>query len=180
MTLLEILEKKKKQITDKWFEATAQTYPEDAVRFIKTQKNRFDNPVGMLTKSSLEGVFSVILKNDTPETIQSILDPVIRIRAIQSFSPQKSVSFIYLLKKVIRHLLKNELNSIDMLKQLNEFEMRIDELALIALDLYVICREKIFEIKATEEKKRTFSAFERAGLIREIPEEGITISEKMI
>jgi len=180
MTLLETLEKKKTEITNKWFEATAHTYPEDSARFIKTQKNRFDNPVGMMTKSSLEAVFSVILKNDSSDTIHSILDPVIRVRAIQSFSPHKSVSFIYLLKKVIRRILKNELKSTEMLIELSEFELRIDEIALIAFDIYVSCREKIFEIKASEEKKRTFSAFERAGLIRELPEEGITISEKMI
>jgi hypothetical protein len=32
------------------------------------------------------------------------------------------------------------------------------------------CREKIYEIKGNEEKNRTFKAFERAGLIAEIPE----------
>jgi hypothetical protein len=34
------------------------------------------------------------------------------------------------------------------------------------------CREKIYQIKANEEKNRTFSAFERAGLIKELPGSG--------
>jgi hypothetical protein len=31
------------------------------------------------------------------------------------------------------------------------------------------CREKIYELKANEMKNRTFRAFERAGLVSEIP-----------
>jgi hypothetical protein len=50
------------------------------------------------------------------------------------------------------------------------FESRIDELVLIAFNLYTQCREKIYELKANEMKNRTFRAFERAGLVSEIPE----------
>jgi hypothetical protein len=32
------------------------------------------------------------------------------------------------------------------------------------------CREKIYELKANEMKNRTFRAFERAGLVSEMPE----------
>jgi hypothetical protein len=52
-------------------------------------------------------------------------------------------------------------------KEMVVIERRIDELALLAFDLYMSCREKIFDLTANETKKRTFSAFARAGLIKE-------------
>jgi hypothetical protein len=43
--------------------------------------------------------------------------------------------------------------------------MRIDELSLIAFNIYVECREKIFQLKANEVRDRTFKALRRAGLV---------------
>jgi hypothetical protein len=57
-----------------------------------------------------------------------------------------------------------------LVKELLEFEDRVDALSLFAFDIYIQCREKIFELKANEEKERVFKAFKRAGLIQEEPE----------
>jgi len=43
---------------------------------------------------------------------------------------------------------------------------------LLAFDIYMECREKVYEIKANESKDRTLRAFARAGLISETPGEG--------
>jgi hypothetical protein len=40
-------------------------------------------------------------------------------------------------------------------------------LGLLAFDIYMQCREKIYELKANEMKERTFKAFARAGLVKE-------------
>ncbi len=179
MQLENFLEKKKQEIVGKWFDTIAESYPADAARFIKNKDDNFANPVGSLTRQSVEAVFDEMVKGFDIETMKSFLDPVIRIRAIQSFSPSNSVSFIFKLKSVIRTCLKSELKDENIKEEMILFEQQIDNLALLAFSLYVACREKLFEIKATEEKKRTFSAFERAGLIRELPEEGVSISEKI-
>ena len=53
------------------------------------------------------------------------LDPVIRIRAIQTmFSPSQVVGFIFSLKKILRTELKKELGDIAILKELHEFELK--------------------------------------------------------
>jgi hypothetical protein len=46
---------------------------------------------------------------------------------------------------------------------------KIDEIVLIAFNLYVQCKEKVYELKANELKNRTLKAFERAGIISELP-----------
>ncbi len=84
------------------------------------------------------------------ETIISFLDPIIRIRAIQNFSPSQAVSFIFLLKKTIRENIK---------KGISEEQ----------LYLYMQCKEKIYDLKANEMRNSTYKAFKRAGLVREMP-----------
>jgi hypothetical protein len=73
------------------------------------------------------------------------------------------------LKKAVRHILNKELDRNRFENELRLFEEQIDALSLIAFDLYMVCREKIYQLQANEVKNRTFKAFERAGLIREIP-----------
>jgi hypothetical protein len=80
------------------------------------------------------------------------------------------VGFTFALKKIIREIAKDEGLSGDksVAEELSAFDMRIDELSLTAFDIYMGCREKLYEIKANEMRDRTFSAFERAGLVKEL------------
>jgi hypothetical protein len=102
-----------------------------------------------------------------PETVTSHLDPIIRIRAAQNFTPSQATAFILSLKKVLRENLTKELRDRSVAAELIAFESKIDQLCLIAFDIYMQCREKIFQISANETRNRTFRAFERAGLISE-------------
>ncbi|WP_157067602.1 hypothetical protein [Desulfosarcina cetonica] len=45
-------------------------------------------------------------------------------------------------------------------------------MALVAFDIYVACREKIFELKATESRNQFFGSLKRAGLIVETEADG--------
>ena len=48
-------------------------------------------------------------------------------------------------------------------------ESRIDEMALHAFDVFMKCREKIFEIRANEAKNQVSRLLQRAGIVSEIP-----------
>jgi hypothetical protein len=63
------------------------------------------------------------------------------------------------------------LQDADTTRQFLEIEARIDQMGLAAFDIYIACREKIYELKANETRNRTFKAFERAGLISKDPGE---------
>jgi hypothetical protein len=169
MRIENLLEQRKAAIVKKWFDLVIQTYPADTSRFLKTQKDPFANPVGQTVLRGLEALFDTLLKGPDTDTISSFLDPIIRIRAVQDFTPAKAVSFIFFLKQVIRDNLAKELKDAAMAMELSNLESTIDDLALIAFEIYVECREKIFELKANEEKARTFAAFKRAGLVCELP-----------
>jgi hypothetical protein len=102
-----------------------------------------------------------------PQRINSYLDPIIRIRAVQNFTPSQAVAFILYLKEALRMSLTKELRDIRNVTEFSELESKIDRLSLMAFDIYMQCREKIYQLSANEMKNRTFRAFERAGLVSE-------------
>ena len=160
-----LLERRKDRIVTKWFDRVIATYPADTSLFLKKQKNPFSNPVGNTTLKNLEALFQELIGGMNHESLVSFLDPIIRMRAVQDFSPSQATGFILSLKSVIRKEVERESDDSPMIKALLQFEGRIDTLSLIAFDIYMGCREKVYQIKANQEKKSTYSALERAGLL---------------
>jgi len=169
MRLNNLLAQRKTAIIKNWFTLAVETYPPDTASFLKRQKDPFANPVGRTISLGLEALFNELLKEMDYEIITSFLDPIIRIRAIQNFSPAQAVSFIFLLKKAIRENIKREALEEQLFNELLLFESKIDKLALIAFNLYMECKEKIYDLKANEMRNSTYKAFKRAGLVREMP-----------
>ncbi|MDL2121785.1 MAG: RsbRD N-terminal domain-containing protein [Deltaproteobacteria bacterium] len=172
MSLNNLLERNKDDIVKQWLVSVIDTYPADTSKFIKNQKDPFANPVGNTLSVNLGPLFDELLNEMDYKAITSYLDPILRVRAVQPIlSSSQSIGFIFLLKKAIRRSLKKELSDKNILKELLHFESKIDELTLIAFDVYLKCREQIYEIKSNEVRNRTFRAFERAGLLTEISAE---------
>lgn len=165
MGLEALLEEHKTIIIKKWFDMVIATYPADTSQFLKQQKNLFANPVGNTVFKNLEALFQELLDGMNHGSLVSFLDPIIRIRAVQDFTPSQATGFIQFLKSIIREQIESELDDAYMVKALLQFEMKIDTLCLMAFDIYVGCREKIYQIKANQEKKSTYRALERAGLL---------------
>jgi hypothetical protein len=165
--LEKIIAQKKSVIIKNWFNLTAQTYAPDTAEFLKSNKDQFANPVGGTTLIGLKGLLNELIQSMNPETVTSHLDPIIRIRAAQNFTPSQATAFILSLKKVLREILTKELCDSSFAAELIAFESKIDQLCLMAFDIYMQCREKIYQISANETRNRTFRAFERAGLISE-------------
>ena len=173
MRLNNLLAQRKTAIIKNWFTLAVETYPPDTASFLKKQKDPFANPVGKTISKGLEALFDELLKVKQMDhkIITSFLDPIIRIRAIQNFSPAQAVSFIFLLKKVVRENIKKEGYEEPLFSELLFFESKIDQLAMIAFNLYMKCKEKIYDLKANEMRNTTYKAFKRAGLVREMPVE---------
>ena len=165
--LEKILTQKKSVIVKKWFDLAAQTYAPDTAKFLKSNKDQFANPVGGTILNGLKGLLDQLIHSMDFAAVTSHLDPIIRIRAAQGFTPSQATAFILSLKKVLRENLTKELRDSNVAAELIVFESKIDQLCLMAFDIYMQCRETIFKISANETRNRTFRAFERAGLISE-------------
>jgi hypothetical protein len=171
MSFRDILQQKKSAILERWFRLILDTYPPDASQFLKKQGDPFANPVGCSISRGVEELFDELIDEGDSDVVAPILDQIIRIRAVQDFSPARAVGFVFELKKSIRQELADELRAGATEHDLVELESRIDRMALLAFDIYMVCREKVYEIKANEAKNRTYMLLERAGLVSEIPDE---------
>ena len=165
MKLGRLLAKHKKAIVEKWYDLVIDTYPPDTARFLKSQADPFANPVGSTTIKSLDAIFDQLLVGADRDTTDAHLDPIIRIRAVQNFTPSQAVGFIPSLKSIIREQLSGQLDTPEILKEMATLDIQIDDLCLLGFDIYMKCKETIFQIKANEQRNRVFSAFERAGLV---------------
>jgi len=166
MQLDRLLETKKTLIVKKWFDQVMDGYAPDTAVFFKMQKDAFANPVGATTSSVLQELFDAILQKKDPRAISTIVDPLIRIRAIQNFTPSQAVGFILSLKQIIHDIIKHD--SGISLNDVISFEAEIDKAALVGFNIYMECREKIYNLRTNEERNKIYKAFARAGLIKEV------------
>jgi hypothetical protein len=144
------LSEKTKLISSDWLECVLETYPKESGRLLRLKGDRFRNPVGHALREGLPILVEEILGGMDRGRITAALDGIVRIRAVQDFTAGEAVSFVFLLRDVVRkHLSGHEAG-------LAIAEQRIDELALLAFDLFTKCREKIYEIKANELKRRIY------------------------
>lgn len=175
MKLTTYLVKLQDTIIERWFDMVAKTYPSDTVGFLKNKKDPFANPVRNNTLKSMRAVVAELLGPMDSERLRAGLDPAIRIRAVQQFTPSQAVGFIFFLKEIIRDLLQTKhlqaFNDPGNFPELLRLESNIDAIALIAVDIYLECRESIFSLKANVERNSVFKAFSRAGLVVEDPDD---------
>ncbi|KYH32406.1 RsbRD N-terminal domain-containing protein [Neomoorella mulderi] len=163
----EILTQRKSAILQKWYQRILDSYPAEAARFFKEEQDRFANPVGTTIYQALEGLYEEILQGMEAGRVRACLDSIIRIRAVQDFSPSQAIAFIFQLKHVLKEELAGEIREKGL--SLEAVEARLEDLALLAFDIYMQCREQLWELKVMEIKNRTARILERANLTINFP-----------
>ncbi len=144
------LTEKKRFIAGEWLQRVLETYPEDSSRLLRLERDPFRNPVGHALREGLSVLVEEILGAMDRSRITPALDGIVRIRAVQDFTAGQAVAFVFLLREVVRkHLGDHE-------ELLGIAEQRIDELAVLAFDLFMACREKIYEIKANQLRRSVY------------------------
>jgi hypothetical protein len=150
MELNEALGAKREAVLDRWFKAVLATYPEDAARFLAGGADPFANPVGHTVRDGLARLYDRLVADVPLAELSQAIDGIVRIRAVQEFAPSAAVGFVYTLRGILREALADAALEPAGLAAL---EGGIDRLALVAFDVYMQCREKIFEIRVREIKE---------------------------
>jgi len=170
MNLEEFLTPKKTAVVNRWFQLLVEEYPFETARFLQREKDRFANPVGYTIYQAITGLFATLLadKEDAAKTA-TCLDAILRIKAVQDFPPSQAIGGILHLKKIIQEELAGEIQAARIPpEEILAFTRRIDELALQAFDIYLACREKIYEIRVNEVKNRTARLLQKANLLEKV------------
>ena len=167
VTLWDYLAQKRTALVKRWFDIVMESYPADTAGLLKNQKKQFTNPVGYTISHGLEHIFDKLIegKGADLEGMVPFLDSIVRIRAVQDLRPSQALSFVFHLRSVIREELASEAKEFP--AEMATLESRIDAIALMSFDIFMKCREKVYELKANEVKNRTFRLLQMANLVSE-------------
>ena len=154
MNLIEALKNKKEKILSTWIERTLDSYTSSG--FFKSSKDRFANPVGANIKEGLTRLYNLIVKGAAPQEYTEPLDQVIRIRAVQDFSPAQAVAPILELKWVVKQVFSADKECRSLLPELDSFDCDVDRVALAAFDLYMECRDRLHRARIRELKSGSY------------------------
>jgi hypothetical protein len=153
----DILREKQSAVLGRWLADTLATYQSGAAEFFQHTKDAFANPVGNALTKGMAGIFECLLAETPLASTRNNLDEIIRIRAVQDFSPSQALSFVFLLKNAVRVELGEKIVNSELLADLAQFESRIDQVALLAFEIYTNCREQVYNLRM-DEVKRSVSA----------------------
>jgi len=147
MELDEALMARRTAVLDRWLQAVLATYPEETARFLTGVGDPFSNPVGHTLREGLGKLLDALAADRTGDDLAAALDGIVRIRAVQEFSPPAAVGFVFALRPILRE----ELAGAGIAAAGHAaLEAGVDRMALAAFDVYMQCREKIFEIRVRE------------------------------
>lgn len=148
-------------VLDRWIESVIDAYPDQTARFLKEQPNRFANPVGASLREGLADIVDGVIAGRNPDDLREALDLVIRVRAVQEFTPSAAVGFMFDLKAIVHDELA------DGFEVPEDFDRRLDRLALVAFEVYMNCREQLWSIRAEEIRNQSLGILERMQAWRE-------------
>ncbi len=170
MSIQEHLQEHREAITAEWVEVIYGTYPFDTVGFLRSQADAFSNPVGAKTKKAAETIISALLAQELDsEVVSPAVDELIRVRAIQKFTPEQAMAVLLYLKNIIRKHCTPKLKTTADFMALLELESRIDSVTLVGFRIYSECRDKVQQMRVDEFKRKHSQLLRRAERILEKP-----------
>jgi hypothetical protein len=162
------------QILKCWISSVIDAYPEETAKFLRSKPDQFANPVGASIRESLTELLDGLIVGVEPRELTSALDRVIRIRAVQEYSPSDSLGFVFALKGLAKEVIGE--TGVEGARSLAVLDSRIERLGMQAFDVYMTCREQMWAIRAREIRNQSVGIMERVAEWRERREEN---SEKV-
>jgi hypothetical protein len=156
----------KKKIVAAWCESIVTSYPEQTAAFLRKKGDRFDNPVGVTLAENTDQLVDQLLGEMDRDAMVLLLDGIIRIRALQHFTASQAVRFVFDLKGIVADKVSP---SDEDQAALAAITTRIDEMALMAFEVYMKCRETLYEIRANDARRQTSILLDRLNKRRVEP-----------
>jgi len=178
----DLVRKKRAAILSDWFDTIVCAYAEETATFLRGTKDPFGNPVGAALREELGTVLDGVVGGAEDEVVAAALDRIIRVRAIQDFTPSAAVGFVLHLKPILHRLVASDESASP--DDGPRIDRSVDRLVLMAFDVYTTCREQIFEIRVKSIRDLAAKQIERLNDWRagrqpgDIPPDDDTSSEE--
>jgi hypothetical protein len=154
MTLKDLLSEKRAIILQRWFDRILEDYPLETRAFFRENKSPYSNPIGFTLRRGMEGVIDYMLRPATVEEARAILEPVMRVRAVENLPPSQGGRFILPLREVVSEILREARRNDLLGQEWLDLNSRINQLALLGMNLYSECREKVNQLRIKEGERR--------------------------
>ena len=128
-------------VAERWIERTLESYPAETHALLSGEQDPFRNPAGHAIKDSLTTLARELLGEMDEKAIAPALDALVRLRAVQDVRPSDALRFVFDLHDIVAEATGEVPQAL---------ERRIDELALMAFDQYMACRDQIAELRQKE------------------------------
>jgi hypothetical protein len=128
-----------------WLERILGTYPPETARFLRETGDPFGNPVGAALREGLGTVLDGVLGSADDARLQSALDRIVRVRAVQGMAPSAAVGFVLELEPILERLLRD--SGVEGRDELATLHRHVARVVLAAFDVYSGCREQVYEIR---------------------------------
>lgn len=150
MDLQEALWNYREKIVDKWVDYTLSTYAHS--EFFKREKDKFANPAGGMVREALSTLFLKLREQKQDTDYNKAVEPLLLLRSVQEFSPSQAVAPINAVKHITREVLEKDKETREFVNQLYDFDFAVDLAMLAAFDVYMACRERLYQVRINEIK----------------------------
>lgn len=174
MQLSQLIKDNKAAVVEKWFDHLLSSFPPETQKIWKANKDRFTNPVCNIFETALGSLLDGLVAWQDAEELAKPLNELVKVRSVQDVAPSKALAFIPGLKKVLRELLGDKVEA----GEFGVFDMRLDNVTLMAFDIYTKNREQVFAMRIDEFKHAHHMAFRKAGIICESPRQALGLEDR--
>jgi hypothetical protein len=178
MALREVLAERQAALCGRWLSAVLEDYGRTTASRWLRERDPFANPVGHVLRTALPTLLASVAGEGEmgPEALAA-LEAVVRLRSVQALAPSLAVGFVYRLRDVLREELEADSAGGGLGAELAAAERRIERLALLAFDAYVLCREEVHRLRQEELKRSVGSILRRwHGGGEALPDELVRLS----
>jgi len=169
MMICDILRQRRDIILKQWKDITLNQYSSGKFKIHKDNKDRFGNPVVYSISNGLETILDELIAEIHTAKLDDALEDIVRIKSLQAGKPSIAVDFLFRLKKILGNELGDSPKNNGLPDEVERLYTDIDNLILAAFDIFMKCREKIYEIRSNEINRRTYKLLERANILGALP-----------
>ena len=152
--LAPLLREKRDAIVRRWTAVGLATYPAEAAAVFGREQDRFANPIGDSVRRGTDGVVVALCDGMDAAAIRAALREIVQIRAVQQLSPSQALGFVFRLKELVRDELGGAADDPRVAAELPLLDAAIDRVALAAFDVFTDCRERVYQLRVEEAKRR--------------------------
>ncbi len=169
--LSELLGARRDALLTAWRRRVLAAYPEETQKFLTDKKDPFSNPVGAALDEGTADILAYLIEDGDREELAAKLQHLVRIRAVQQFTPAQAIGFVFQLKDVARRELGDSVAREALFEDQLAFESRIDDVTMVCMELYAAAREQLFQSQLKSVHRQSYKLVERMNRMMRIPGE---------